>query len=150
MDDILEKWEIMLKGGDVKDLCDLLINKWKVLLEYTSKDVATIDESKWGYVAFLMEEMEKKLIELEKNFDGNPATNLAKRLICQIRRNQGPLEEVMLDEKRHYIIENWESWSNKYEKYAIYPEEYNEYHAFGRGYKPCGYILHDGKWEKNW
>lgn len=126
-----------------------LIKRWKPILEWSSDKVPKMDESKYIEVARLMEKYEKQhaadLIETENGgIAFSSRRSLLVRIIPQIRRNEGDVEKIILNGKVHVIIEDWDN------KVAVDPYNYSEYHAFGTGYHPIGYILReDGEWVDN-
>lgn len=130
-----------------------LIKKWKIILEFTSKEVPKMNEEKYLEVALLMEKYEKEytedLFETEngkKSFDNKRSILL--RLIPQIRRNEEDVEKIMLNGKKHVIVEDVNT--ENFQRIAVDPYNYSEYHAFGTGYHPIGYVLReDGEWIDN-
>ena len=110
---------------------DYVIKKWKPLLEWNSKIVPPLSIEKYLEVASILEKCESDFIENDL---------ILKRLIPQIRKNEGELEIVIINDVKHYVIDYRE------EKYAISPENYMEIHSFTTGYVFKGYKFIDGGW----
>lgn len=138
---------------------NLVIKKWKPVLEWYSEKVPPLPIKKYFKVAAAMEQMESKYLS-KFGFDVNNRTleNVAKlrddpeflnrsaalkRLIPQIRKNEGEMETVIINDETHYVIDHFE------EKWAINPDNYSEIHSFTKGNHPMGYVLSiNGEWAK--
>jgi hypothetical protein len=108
-----------------------IIKKWKPLLEWSSRKVPPLSIEKYLEVALILEKCESDFIE---------NALISKRLIPQIRKNEGELETVIINDVEHYVIDCFE------EKYAISPENYMEIHSFTTGYDLKGYKFVNGEW----
>jgi hypothetical protein len=138
---------------------NIVIKKWKPVLEWYSEKVPPLSIEKYFKVADKMEQMESKYMS-KFGFDVDDCTpeNVTKlhndpeflnksaalkRLIPQIRKNEGDVETVIINDELHYVIDQFE------EKWAINPDNYSEIHSFTKGNHPMGYVLSiNGEWVK--
>jgi hypothetical protein len=94
-----------------------LIKKWETVLDYTSPNTEELKEKEKWMVAYLMEEIDQKYLKGKIDFE------FAKLMVPQVRRNKGPLEEISINNKIHYVIDNYEGNTTDKETYAIDPDE---------------------------
>jgi len=77
------------------------IKKWLRVLQYTSDIIPELPEKDYGRTALACERAESWCL---KNLEGETATAFAQALVPLARRNEGPLEEVLIDGKLHFCI----------------------------------------------
>jgi hypothetical protein len=98
-----------------------IVKKWKRVLEYESKNIPKMDESKYVEVAKLMDDMELRYIKLgERYLDRQESyKNFIRMAIPMIRYNEGPLEEIEIGYETYYIVKDLRGDGGM--KYAVHP-----------------------------